>query len=151
MPLEKLKKFVEENGIKCEIVEFENPVITSGQAKKVVNGKIVKSILLIVDNNPYLCILFAEDKIDFEKLKKLLNAKEIRMAKAKEVREIIGYDIGEVPPFVENVKTIVDEKILSYDKEVFCGGGSHYSLMKISVGELVKGIKNPIVAKISGS
>ncbi len=146
---EKLKKYLEENKINAEIIDFNVPVITSEQAKKVVKGKIVKSILIFA-NIPYLCILFGEDRINFEKLKKQLKVDEIRIAKAKEVKEITGYDIGELHPFIENIKKIVDKKVCENLNEiVYCGGATHYSLLKIKISELLKGLKDYLILEIS--
>ena len=130
--IEDLKKFLQENELEGYIVEFDKPVMRSEDARKLTKGKVVKSILLISDKGPILCILEGEKKIDFEKVKGIIRANNIRLAKAKEVREITGYDIGSLPPFAHNQKilTIVDPSIFNYE-EIYCGGGSHYSLLKI--------------------
>ncbi len=137
--IEDLKKFLQENEIEGYIVEFDKPVMSSEDARKLTSGKVVKSILLISDKGPILCILEGEKKIDFEKVKKLIDAKNIRLAKAKEVREITGYDIGALPPFAHNQKilTIIDRAVFNYE-EIYCGGGSHYSLLKIHSQTLKK-------------
>jgi len=137
-----LEKFLRERNVEFELLKFEESVITSERAASQTNGVIIKSILLICDNNPLLCILLGKDKIDFEKIKKELNCKEVRLAKAKEVKEITGYDIGAVPPIAhkQKIRTIVDRKVseLKDDEVVYCGGGSHYHLLKIRKENLLK-------------
>ncbi len=150
MSVERLEKFIKDKKINCKILKFDLPVITSEQAKKVVNGKIVKTIMCMLDNEPYLFVLFGEDKINFEKVKNYLKVKEVRLAKAKEVREITGYDIGELPPFSLNMKVCVDKKLLNYEDEtVYCGGGTHYSLIEIKIKDLISAIENPIIFDFS--
>ena len=148
-----LEKFLEEKNIDFELIEFKESVITSESAANKTNGIVIKSILLICDYEPIICILLGKDKIDFEKIKKELNCKEVRLAKAKEVKEISGYDIGAVPPFghKQKIRTIIDSKVdsLSEDEEIYCGGGSHYHLLKIRKADLMKAIENVEIKDIS--
>jgi prolyl-tRNA editing enzyme YbaK/EbsC (Cys-tRNA(Pro) deacylase) len=141
-----LKSFLEERYIDFEIVKFEKSVISSENAASQTNGTIVKSILLICDGNPTLFILLGKNKIDFEKVKKEIGFKDVRLAKAKEVREITGYDIGALPPLAhkQKIKTIIDKKVneLNDNEIIYCGGGSHYHLLKIRKKELIKILSN---------
>lgn len=145
----KLKSFLENKNVNFEIIEFEDLVMTSEQAAKKVNGKILKSILVKVDDDFVLCILEGKDKIDFEKIKKL-GYKEVRLAKAKEVREFTGYDIGSLPPiFEKEVLTLIDKKLENLNEIVYCGGGTHRSLLKINSQDLFNLIKNKVFVDIS--
>ncbi len=141
-----LKQFLNDKQINAEIIRFEKPVMKSEEAKKLVKGNIVKTILLIVDEKPLICLLRGEDRIDFSKIKRLKNAKEVRLAKAKEVKEITGYDIGALPPFahLKQIETFIDKKVEDLGI-VFCGGGSHYSLLKIDSKDLIKICKGKLV------
>ena len=137
-----LEKFLKERNVELELPKFEEAVMSSKLAEEQINGIIIKSILLICDGRPILCILFEKDIIDFEKIKRELNCKNVRVAKAKEVKEITGYDIGALTPIVhkQKIKTIVDSKVdtLNDEEEVYLGGGSHYHLLKIKKRELMK-------------
>jgi prolyl-tRNA editing enzyme YbaK/EbsC (Cys-tRNA(Pro) deacylase) len=148
-----LENFLKEKNVNFEILKFEENVISSEKAYEKTKGVIVKSILLICDNSPLLCILLGKDRINLEKIKNIFGCKDVRLAKAKEVREITGYDIGALPPFPlkQKIRVIVDEKVekLKDDEIVFCGGGSHYHLLKISKKDLLKTLENFIVEKIT--
>jgi prolyl-tRNA editing enzyme YbaK/EbsC (Cys-tRNA(Pro) deacylase) len=148
-----LEKFLKERGVDFELIEFKETVMNSESAAKKTNGIVVKSILLICDDEPILCILFGRDKIDFEKVKKEMNWKDMRLAKAKEVKEITGYDIGAVPPVghKQKIRTIVDKKVseLNDSEIIYCGGGSHYHLLKISKSTLFKILDNFLIKEIS--
>ncbi|MEM5821096.1 MAG: YbaK/EbsC family protein [Candidatus Aenigmatarchaeota archaeon] len=135
-----LEEFLKKNNIKARILKFEESTMKSEEAIKLVGNNVVKSILLICDNKPIICILRGIDRIDFEKIK-ILGFKEVRLAKAKEVKEITGYDIGSLPPFThkQKIDTIIDSKVLNLDK-VYCGGGCHKCLLEIDVKELLKAI-----------
>jgi len=137
-----LENYLNKLGITFQIIKYEKPVISSKYAEQQVNGIVAKSILLICDNKPLLCFLLGKDKIDLNKIKKYFNCNEVRLAKAKEVKEITGYDIGSVPPIglKQKIKTIVDKSIIDLDDDqiIYCGGGSHYHLLKISKKDLLK-------------
>ncbi|MFP3166839.1 MAG: YbaK/EbsC family protein [Candidatus Nanopusillus sp.] len=137
-----LENYLNKLGIKFQIIKYEKPVISSKNVEQQVNGIITKSILLICDNKPLLCFLLGKDIIDLNKIKKYFNCNEMKLAKAKEVKEITGYDIGGVPPIglKQKIKTIVDKSIidLNDDQIIYCGGGSHYHLLRISKKDLLK-------------
>ena len=148
-----LEKFLRERNVEFELLKFDEPVVSSELARKQVNGIIIKSILLICDDKHLLCLLLGKDKIDFEKIKRELNYKNVRLAKAKEVKEITGYDIGAVPPIAhkQKIKTIVDSKVDGVNDEevVYLGGGSHYHLLKIKKKELLKILQGVETKRIS--
>ena len=140
-----LQRFLEYHGIDASIVKFDKPVMKSEEAEKLTKeGIVVKSILLVTDGRPLLCILMGKDRIDLEKIRKLTKANEVRLAKAKEVIKFTGYDIGGVPAFghLKKLDTIVDEEVFKRSGETFfMGGGSHYTLLRIKGEELFKTLK----------
>jgi len=148
-----LEIFLMERNVEFELLKFEKDVMSSKAAEKQINGIIIKSILLICDDRPILCLLLGKDKIDFEKIKRELNCMNVRLAKAKEVKEITGYDIGAVPPVAhkQKIKTIVDSKvnILNDGEVLYLGGGSHYHLLKIKKRELMKVLQDAKIGSIS--
>jgi len=137
-----LENYLNKFGVTFQIIKYEKPVISSKDVEQQVDGIIAKSIILICDNKPLLCFLLGKDMIDLNKIKKYFNCNEVRLAKAKEVREITGYDIGGVPPIglKQKIRTIVDKSIidLNDDQIIYCGGGSHYHLLRISKKDLLK-------------
>jgi len=137
-----LKNYLNKLDTTFQIIKYEKPVISSKNAEGYTDGVVAKSILLICDNKPLLCFLLGKDMIDLNKIKKYFNCNEVRLAKAKEVKEITGYDIGSVPPvgLKQKIRTIVDKSIidLNDDQIIYCGGGSHYHLLRISKKDLIK-------------
>ncbi len=148
-----LENFLRDKNIEFELIKFEENVMTSERAAKKISGIVLKSILLICDGEPLLCILLGKDKINFEKIKREINCENVRLAKAREVKEISGYDIGAVPPIahISKIRTIVDSKVsmLGDDEIVYCGGGSHYHLLKMKKGDLMKVLQNVEIKNIS--
>ena len=128
-----------------EIIETGMHVKTVAQAAKAVKtdpGQIVKSILFIADKGPVLVVLDGEGRVDLKKLEKIVG--KVRLASPEEVKEITGYNIGEVPPVGVKVKTLVDRCVLE-KPEVFGGGGSIERLCRIDPRKIVEFQKADVV------
>jgi prolyl-tRNA editing enzyme YbaK/EbsC (Cys-tRNA(Pro) deacylase) len=137
-----LENYLNKVGVSFQIIKYEKPVMSAKNAEEHTDGIVAKSIILICDNKPLLCFLLGKDIIDLNKIKKYFNCNEVRLAKAKEVKEITRYDIGSVPPvgLKQKIRTIVDKSIIELDDNqiIYCGGGSHYHLLRISKKDLLK-------------
>jgi len=118
--------------------------MTSEEAAIAVQGTIIKTIILIIDDKPVACILRGDDRIDLNKIRELKRGGHVRLAKAKEVLEFTGYDIGSVPPFgwKTSIETIVDKSVEKIQGTIFAGGGSHYHLLKMEINDFLKLIKH---------
>ena len=61
-------------------------------------GSIVKSLLLRRQSAFLLCLVAGDKRCSLNKVKKLLNEKDVSMANADQVKEITGFTIGGVSP-----------------------------------------------------
>ena len=151
--VEEVKKFIEEHDLDAKILQFDEPVRTVEEAaerSKVDPSEIVKTIILIADDRPIAAIIQGNKKIDLEKLRKVLNANYVRLAKPSEVLKLLGIGIGAVSPLLNSMKRIrciIDEKVLMM-KKVLAGGGSEKTLVLIKPKDLAEILK-PIIADIS--
>ena len=83
------------------VVELENSARTAKDAANSLNcevGAIVKSLLLKIDDSFLLCLIAGDKRCSLNKIKKIKNSKNVRMASAEEVKEQTGYTIGGVSP-----------------------------------------------------
>jgi len=151
--VEEVKKFIEEHDLDAKILQFDQPVRTVEEAaerSKVDPSEIVKTIILIADDRPIAAIIQGNKKIDLEKLRKVLNANYVRLAKPSEVLKLLGIGIGAVSPLLNSMKRIrciIDEKVLMM-KKVLAGGGSEKTLVLIRPEDLAEILK-PIIADVS--
>ena len=151
--VEEVKKFIEEHDLDAKILQFDEPVRTVEEAaerSKADPSEIVKTIILIADDRPIAAIIQGNRKIDLEKLRKVLNAKYVRLAKPSEVLKLLGIGIGAVSPLLNSMKRIrciIDEKVLM-KKKVLAGGGSEKTLVLIKPKDLAEILK-PIIADVS--
>ncbi len=127
---------------KGEILDIGTNAKTVEEASSAIKVKlkyIVKSILLMADDRPFIFVLSGEDRLDLEKVKNLLNVKKIRFASNDEVLKYTGYLPGTIPPICHKISIpiIVDKKVLRYEF-VYGGGGSFRYLLKFKTWDLHK-------------
>ena len=100
-------------------------------------GAIVKSLLFRAEDKYILCLVSGDKKVSLNKVKKLLNKKDVSMASADEVKKITGFTIGGVSPVghLNDLKIIID-KTLERFQIVYAAAGHPNSIVKIDVLKL---------------
>lgn len=133
-----LQAYMQANAIPGEILHLETPtptVDTAAQAVGTVVERIVKSILFLVDGRPVLAITCGRDHVEQRVLAGLFNVgrKRVKLAGPDTVLRETGYPVGAMPPFGHRLPlpTLIDLRVLE-KPEVFAGGGSDYSLLRIA-------------------
>ena len=102
-------------------------------------GAIVKSLLLRTDNSFILCLVSGDKKCSLNKIKKILNKKDVSMANADQVKENTGFSIGGVAPTAHLKKlNIIVDKSLSRFNYVYGAAGHPDCIFKITYLNLVK-------------
>tara|TARA_Y100000590_G_scaffold294119_1_gene331347 strand:+ start:1956 stop:2438 length:483 start_codon:yes stop_codon:yes gene_type:complete len=112
-------------------------------------GAIVKSLLLRTDNSFLICLIAGDRRCSLNKLKKIIQKKDVSMANADEVKINTGFSIGGVAPVahIKNLDILID-KSLSRFNYVFAAAGHPNCVFKISYDQLIK-ITNGIEKDIS--
>ncbi|ASJ07722.1 hypothetical protein A3L11_00135 [Thermococcus siculi] len=122
----------------AEILDIGRPVKTVEQATRETGAspkQVIKSLVIISEREPLLVILDGESRVSLEKLERLFG--KCRFARAKEVKELTGYEIGGVPPVGVPLRTVIDPKVLE-NEYVIGGGGSTDRLMRIKPEKIVE-------------
>ena len=124
------------------VVELENSARTAKDAANSLNcevGAIVKSLLLKIDNNFLLCLIAGDKRCSLNKIKKIKNSKNVRMASAEEVKEQTGYTIGGVSPVGhKNELEILIDNSLNRFKAIFAAAGHPNCIFEINYDDLKK-------------
>jgi Ala-tRNA(Pro) deacylase len=100
--LERVKSYLDEKRIPYEIIHHRRDYSAQKTAADThTPGKaFAKTIVIFADGKFYMFVLSANRKIDFEKMKKLLAAKEVRLATESEFSGICtDCEVGAMPPF----------------------------------------------------
>ena len=102
-------------------------------------GAIVKSLLLKTDDNFILCLVAGDKRCSLNKVKKILNMKDISMADADQVKSQTGFSIGGVSPVahLNKIKTLIDSSLSRYE-HVYAAAGHPNSIFKINYKQLIK-------------
>ena len=102
-------------------------------------GAIVKSLLLRTDDNFILCLVSGDKRCSLNKIKKILNKKDVSMANAEQVKSKTGFSIGGVSPVahLEKIKVLIDLSLSRYEN-VYAAAGHPNSIFKITYKQLVK-------------
>ena len=100
-------------------------------------GAIVKSLLFIAGNNFVLCLVSGDQRCSLNKLKKILDEKDVSMAKPENVKEITGYTIGGVSPVghLTKIKVYIDSSLERFTT-VFAAAGHPNCVFKIKFSQL---------------
>jgi Cys-tRNA(Pro) deacylase len=112
-------------------------------------GAIVKSLLLRTEENFILCLVAGDKRCSLNKVKKILNMKDVSMADADQVKSQTGFSIGGVSPIAHlNKNKILIDTSLSRYEYVYAAAGHPNTIFKISYKQLIKlteGTKEDIV------
>ena len=112
-------------------------------------GAIVKSLLLRTDDSFILCLVSGDKRCSLNKIKKMINKKDVSMANADQVKSQTGFSIGGVSPTAHlNKNKILIDASLSLYEHVYAAAGHPNSIFKISYKQLIElteGIEEDIV------
>ena len=141
-PVIRAQKSLTEFDPKLAVVELENSARTAKDAANSLNcevGAIVKSLLLKIDDNFLLCLIAGDKRCSLNKIKKIKNSKNVRMASAEEVKEKTGYTIGGVSPVghKNKLEILIDDSLKRF-KALFAAAGHPNCIFEINYDDLKK-------------
>ena len=147
-PVLRAKKALEDFDKSLKVIELQTSARTALDAATSLNcevGAIVKSLLFKAEQNYVLCLVAGDKKCSLNKLKKLTNLKDVRMAPAEEVKSCTGYTIGGVSPVghLTEIKIFVDHSLERF-QNIFAAAGHPNCIFKIDFENLVKITKGKV-------
>ena len=112
-------------------------------------GSIVKSLLLRTKTSFLLCLVAGDKRCSLNKVKKLLNQKDVSMATAEQVKDVTGFTIGGVSPVahLNKVDIYIDESLKRF-QNIFAAAGHPNAIFKIDFKNLNE-ITNGVIMDIS--
>tara|TARA_Y100000590_G_scaffold377020_1_gene442996 strand:- start:84 stop:566 length:483 start_codon:yes stop_codon:yes gene_type:complete len=141
-PVKRVRKFIKKFDAKLEVIVLDTTARTAKEAANSLQcevGAIVKSLLFKAENIFLICLVAGDKRCSLNKLKKILQKKDVSMASAEEVKKNTGFSIGGVAPVAHlfNLKVIVD-KSLNRFPNIFAAAGHPNCVFKINYSELIK-------------
>ena len=108
-------------------------------------GAIVKSLLIKIENDFLLCLVSGDKRCSLNKLKKISEKKNVRLASADEVKSQTGYTIGGVSPVghINKIQIFIDNS-LSRFTDIFAAAGHPNVIFKINYEKLIQITKGDV-------
>ena len=147
-PVKRAEKCLKEFDQNLSVVELENSAKTALDAANSLNcevGAIVKSLLIKIENDFLLCLVSGDKRCSLNKLKKISEKKNVRMASADEVKSQTGYTIGGVSPVghINKIQIFIDNSLSRY-KDIFAAAGHPNVIFKINYEKLIQITKGDV-------
>ena len=140
--VKKVQKFISKFDSKLKVIILDKTARTAKDAAISLNcevGAIVKSLLFKANGGYLICLIAGDRRCSLNKLKKILEKKDVSMANADEVKVNTGFSIGGVAPVAHLAKlNILIDKSLSRFENVFGAAGHPNCVFKISYNQLIK-------------
>lgn len=127
-------------GVEHEIIQLPSSSHTAALAAEALGvpvAAVVKSLLFMADGRPVLALVDGEATVDTAALARGLEAREVALARSREVRDLTGYKPGAVPPvgLATAVQVVADSEVFTPDV-VYCGGGTTTAMLRIRAADL---------------
>ena len=141
-PVKRAEKSIKEFDQNLEVICLEKTARTAQDAATALGcnvGAIVKSLLFKMGKSFVLCLVSGDKRCSLNKLKKILDEKDVSMAKPDDVKKITGYTIGGVSPVghLNKLKIYVDTNLERF-KTVFAAAGHPNCVFEIEFNQLTK-------------
>ncbi|HSR49715.1 MAG TPA: YbaK/EbsC family protein [Acidobacteriota bacterium] len=152
MPVQKLKEYLNENGVKYVMISH-SPAYTAQEiaaAAKVSGKELAKTVMVRLDGKMAMAVLPASLQVDLSRLAELCGAEVAELAAEDEFKGLFpDCEPGAMPPFgnLYGMPVYVAET-LSEDEEIAFNAGSHTELVQLRYQDFVR-LVQPSVLKFS--
>ena len=141
-PVKRAEKAIQAFDSKLKIICLEQTARTAQDAATALGcnvGAIVKSLLFRTGDNFVLCLVPGDKRCSLNKLKKIIDEKDVSMAHPDDVKKITGYTIGGVSPVghLNKVKIYIDNNLERFTT-IFAAAGHPNCVFKIGFTQLTK-------------
>ena len=139
-PVKRAEKSIKEFDPNLKVIVLDQTARTAKDAATALGcevGAIVKSLLFKAGENFVLCLVSGDKRCSLNKLKKILNEKDVSMANPEDVKRITGYTIGGVSPtgHLIKIQIYIDENLQNF-KSIFAAAGHPNAVFEIDFKNL---------------
>ncbi len=129
-------------GLEPEVREFPQGTRTAEDAARAVGcevGQIVKSLVFVAGEQPFLALTSGPNRADMDRLSSLMDGLPVRRATPDEAREATGFAIGGTPPFghPRPLRVLLDRDLMAHDV-LWAAAGTPHAVFPITPGDLVR-------------
>ena len=152
MPVERLRRFLEENHVRFVTISH-SPAFTAQEiaASAHIPGKeLAKTVMVKIDGEMAMAVLPATDKVSARRLEEITGASEVELASEAEFSDLFpACELGAMPPFgnLWDIPVFVDQR-LREDEHIAFNAGSHTELVKVPYSDFER-LVEPTVVQLS--
>ena len=139
-PVLRAEKSLKQFNADLKVIELKQTARTANDAATALGckvGAIVKSLLFKAGEKFVLCLVSGDKRCSLNKLKKILNEKDVSMANPDDVKRVTGYTIGGVSPtgHLTKIKIYIDENLKNFNS-IFAAAGHPNAVFEIDFEDL---------------
>lgn len=147
MPVEKLKRFLDDRGVKYVTISHSKAYTAQEVAASAhIPGKeVAKAVIVKLDGEMAMAVLPASYSVDFDQLKRATGAPTVELASEEEFKSRFpDCELGAMPPFgsLYGMQTFMAAS-LSEDEEIAFNAGSHTELIRLPFSTYVR-LEDPV-------
>ena len=147
-PVKRVQEFINQFDSKLKISILDTTARTAKDAAESLGcevGAIVKSLVFRADDTFLICLIAGDKRCSLNKLKKVIDKKDVCMANADEVKTNTGFSIGGVAPVahLKKLNILIDQSLGRF-QSVFAAAGHPNSIFKIEYDKLVQMTKGEV-------
>ena len=152
-PVQRVREALAEAGLDPDRVQ-ELPADTrtaeaAAQAVGAPVGSIVKSLVFLADGQPLLVLVAGDRRADLKRLRAELglSKKRLRIAQPDQVRSLVGFEVGGVPPVGHQprLRTLIDDSLGRFDW-LWAAAGSGHAVFPIRYKRLLTLTEGEVMA-----
>ena len=144
----RVQEFIKKFDAKLKIIVLNTTARTAKDAAEALGcevGAIVKSLVFRADDIFLICLVAGDKRCSLNKLKKIIDKKDVCMANADEVKSNTGFSIGGVAPVahLKKLNILIDQSLGRF-QSVFAAAGHPNSIFKIEYDKLIQMTKGEV-------
>ena len=141
-PVKRAEKSLKNFDQSLEVIALDKSARTAQDAATALGcnvGAIVKSLLFKTNDSFLLCLVAGDKRASLNKIKKIINKKDVSMANPEDVKSQTGYTIGGVSPIghLKQIEIIIDNSLERFN-ELFAAAGHPNCVFKINFTNIQK-------------
>lgn len=149
MPVDKLKQFLDTQGIKYVAISHSRAYTAQEIAACAhIPGKdLAKTVIIKLDQKMAMVVLPATKKVNLDVLKDITGVNKVELATEAEFKDVFpGCELGAMPPFgnLYDMEVFVAGP-LAEDDQITFNAGSHTELIKLAYSDFERLVKPKVV------
>ncbi|MFW5946985.1 MAG: aminoacyl-tRNA deacylase [Gemmatimonadota bacterium] len=152
MPVQKLKRFLDEAGVHYETLPHAEAFTAqeAAAAAHVRGRELAKTVMVRIDGDMAMVVLPATSKVSMDRVKQVTGADAADLAEEAEFRELFpSCEPGAMPPFgnLWEIPVFVDRRLRD-DERIAFPAGTHHELVRLAYSDYER-LVDPVVAELA--